>query len=202
MQWQMDKVIEYGEVSAVYRREKDGKALAEIADDFFEQVNRCASGLRSQAGDAQSSPQGAHKSTMLLNDAKKLATMADHIKDARERKIALLAQSGADPAAQPLTAHEKALFAGIVKLLESHRALLEGRAHAAHEPCQAPEVKLVDTSPKKADLLVIQVLEDVREFATEERTYALKKSDVVALPREYGTALLRSGKAREIAPAP
>ncbi|MBI5001167.1 MAG: DNA replication complex GINS family protein [Euryarchaeota archaeon] len=198
----MEKVIEYGEVSAVYRREKDGKALAEIADDFFEQINRCVSDLRAQAGDAQRSPQDAHKSTMLLNDAKKLETMAHHIKDARERKIALLAQSGADPGTLPLTAHEKALFGGIVNLLESHRALLDGRAHAEHEPCPAPQVKLAEAAPKKADLLVIQVLEDVREFATEERTYALKKSDVVALPREYGAALLRSGKAREIAPAP
>jgi hypothetical protein len=48
-------------------------------------------------------------------------------------------------------------------------------------------------------MAVLQVIEDVGEFATAERDYNLRKADVVSLPREFASVLIQQGKARELA---
>lgn len=187
----MDAAVEFGEVSAIYRQERAGKLLTKIDEDFFERLNRHLAALKKDAGDAQGTPKGM----LILNEAKKLSDIAERIKDIRERKIVIHAQSRADPSTLNLTASERRLFDGLVGELETHRAHLEGRAHAPHEVC-APQQAKVEC---KENVMVLQVLRDVGEFATEEHTYQLRKSDIITLPRSYGEILVKSGSARVVA---
>lgn len=199
-----ETVIEFGEVSNIYRleREKRGE-LAKIPDDFFERLRSHITELRRQAGVEESQSPGSKKAMMLLEDVKKLSAMADHIHDSRERKIVILAQQRGDLAKANLTNHERELVSHIREGLDRHRRRLEGK-HLKRE--SAPTVEIEDVHPAvevreaapKGDVTVLQVLEDIGEFATADRDYRLMKSDVVTLPREFAKVLIDQGKAKEI----
>jgi DNA replication initiation complex subunit (GINS family) len=196
--------IEFGEVSNIYRleREKRGE-LAKIPDDFFERLRTHITEMRRQAGVEESQSPGSKKAMMLLEDVKKLTAMADHIHDSRERKIVILAQQRGDLAKANLTSHERELVSHIREGLDRHRRRLEGK-HLKRE--SAPTVTIEEVHPSTemvvsvstADVAVLQVLEDIGEFATAERDYRLMKSDVVTLPREFAKVLIDQGKAKEI----
>ncbi|MEW5937917.1 MAG: hypothetical protein AB1665_08920 [Candidatus Thermoplasmatota archaeon] len=186
----MDAEVEFGEVSAIYRQEQTGKVLTKVPDDLFERLNKHITALKREAGESHGTP----RAMLLLSEAKKLSDMGERIKDRRERKIVIHAQARADPSTLNLTTAERRLFEGLVRELDAHRAHLEGRAHAPHEVCAPQQAKLEDS------MMVLQVLRDVGEFATEEHTYHLRRADIVTLPRSYGEILVKSGSARVVAP--
>jgi DNA replication initiation complex subunit (GINS family) len=194
--------VEFSEVSSILRQERDRSGeLVKIPDDFFQKLRQHITELRRQAGVEESANPGSKKAMMLIEDVKKLSTMADHILDYRERKLVLLAQAKTDLSKKHLTAYEKEFVRGLTEVIEGHRSRLEGR-HAPGEPCRGtgagehPSHGLTEAGPGMA---ILQVLEDVGEFATAERDYNLHKADVVSLPREFASVLIQQGKARELA---
>ena len=203
--------VEFGEVSSIYRLERDKHGeLAKIPADFFQRLREHVVELRRQAGVEESQSPGSKKAMMLIEDVKKLATMADHIIDCRERKLVLLAQARADLSKKNVTPAEREFVEALVKALDGHKARLEGRrAHgercaAAEEPTKHGEPSVAPAEPhahaavEAAGMTVLQVVEDVGEFATAERDYNLKKADVVSLPRAFASVLIQQGKAREL----
>jgi DNA replication initiation complex subunit (GINS family) len=199
--------IEFGEVSNIYRleREKRGE-LAKIPDDFFQRLREHITELRRQAGVEEAQNQGSKKAMMLLEDVKKLSVMSDSIHDSRERKIVILAQQRGDLSKASLTSHERELVKHLRERLEAHRDRLEGK-HAHGKDCR-PADGTAGTTPEDhpsdahhgatQNVAVLQVIEDVGEFATAERDYNLRKADVVSLPREFASVLVQQGKAREL----
>jgi DNA replication initiation complex subunit (GINS family) len=196
------EAIEFGEVSNVYRLERERKGeLVKVPDDFFERLRAHITELRRQAGVEESQSAGSKKALLLIEDVKKLSVMLDQIVDCRERKILLIAQRRGDLSKAHLTPSERELVARVQETLDGHRARLEGR----HEPGKVcrPAVTGVAMDIKAApaaggDFAVLQVLEDVGEFATAESDYHLRKADVVSLPREFAKVLVQQGKAKEI----
>jgi len=198
--------IEFGEVSNIYRleREKRGE-LAKIPDDFFERLRAHTTELRRQAGVEESRSPGSKKAMMLIEDVKKLGSMSDHILDCRERKIVILAQQRGDISKANLTSSERNLVERLRHTLETHRASTEGKREPgkACPPIADAPAPMVKAEPAtKPEIAVLQVLEDVGDFATAERDYSLHKSDVVSLPREFAKVLIDQGKAKEIQVAP
>jgi len=195
-------VIEFGEVSNIYRieREKRGE-LAKIPDDFFQRLREHITELRRQAGVEESQSPGSKKAMMLLEDVKKLSTMSDAIHDSRERKIVILAQQRGDLSKASLTSHERELVKHLRERLEAHRDRLEGK-HAHGKDCRPVEETVSPRSEAESavrqSVAVLQVIEDVGEFATAERDYNLRKADVVSLPREFAKVLIEQGKAKEL----
>ncbi|MFH0815589.1 MAG: hypothetical protein V1934_02055 [Methanobacteriota archaeon] len=202
-----EDVIEFGEVSNIYRleREKRGQ-LAKIPDDFFQRLREHITELRRQAGVEEAQSPGSKKAMMLLEDVKKLSTMSDSIHDSRERKIVILAQQRSDLSKASLTNHERELVKHLRERLDVHRDMLEGKhAHGKDcRPMEGPSTGPHHETEREAmqGNSVLQVLEDVGEFATAERDYSLHKSDVVSLPREFAKVLIDQGKAKELLVAP
>ena len=131
--------VEFGEVSSIYRLERDKHGeLAKIPADFFQRLREHVVELRRQAGVEESQSPGSKKAMMLIEDVKKLATMADHIIDCRERKLVLLAQARADLSKKNVTPAEREFVEALVKALDGHKARLEGR-RAHGERCAAAE---------------------------------------------------------------
>jgi DNA replication initiation complex subunit (GINS family) len=198
--------IEFGEVSNIYRleREKRGE-LAKIPDDFFQRLREHITELRRQAGVEESQNPGSKKAMMLLEDVKKLSSMSDAIHDSRERKIVILAQQRGDLSKAHLTSHERELVKHLRERLEAHRDRLDGK-HARGKDCRP--VEAAESGQKETErepsprVSVLQVLEDVGEFATAERDYNLRKADIVSLPREFASVLVQQGKARELVVSP
>lgn len=198
--------IEFGEVSNIYRleREKRGE-LAKIPDDFFQRLREHITELRRQAGVEEAQSPGSKKAMMLLEDVKKLSSMSDAIHDSRERKIVILAQQRGDLSKASLTSHERELVRHLRERLEAHRDMLEGK-HAHGKDCRPVEESASPHSEAESaarqSVAVLQVIEDVGEFATAERDYNLRKADVVSLPREFAKVLIEQGKAKELVVAP
>jgi DNA replication initiation complex subunit (GINS family) len=204
--------VEFSEVSSIYRLERDKHGeLAKIPADFFQRLREHVVELRRQAGVEEAASQGSKKAMMLIEEVKKLTTMADHIIDCRERKLVLLAQARADLSKKNVTPAEREFVEALVKVLDSHKAKLEGR-RAHGEKCEAAETPASPREPvvhqepshehaavQSPAMAVLQVIEDVGEFATAERDYNLRKADVVSLPREFASVLIQQGKARELA---
>jgi len=204
--------VEFSEVSSIYRLERDKHGeLAKIPADFFQRLREHVVELRRQAGVEEAASQGSKKAMMLIEEVKKLTTMADHIIDCRERKLVLLAQARADLSKKNVTPAEREFVEALVKVLDSHKAKLEGR-HAHGERCEAAEAPAKPeelaahheeahehAAVQSPAMAVLQVIEDVGEFANAERDYNLRKADVVSLPREFASVLIQQGKARELA---
>ena len=133
-------VIEFGEVSNIYRleREKRGE-LAKIPDDFFQRLREHITELRRQAGVEEAQNSGSKKAMMLLEDVKKLSSMSDAIHDSRERKIVILAQQRGDLSKASLTSHERELVKHLRERLDVHRDRLEGKHSHAGECAHAEQ---------------------------------------------------------------
>jgi DNA replication initiation complex subunit (GINS family) len=197
--------VEFSEVSSIYRLEMDKRGeLAKIPPDFFQRLREHVVELRRQAGVEEAGSPGSKKAMMLIEEVKKLTTMADHILDCRERKLVLLAQARADLSKKNVTPAEREFVESLVRALDGHKARLEGR-HVPGETCADAKERAhhAETPPGQAEeparaMAVLQVIEDVGEFATAERDYDLRKADVVSLPREFASVLVQQGKAREL----
>lgn len=200
--------VEFSEVSSIYRLERDKHGeLAKMPADFFHRLREHVFELRRQAGVEEAASPGSKKAMMLIEEVKKLTTMADHIIDCRERKLVLLAQARADLSKKNVTPAEREFVETLVAALDGHKARLEGR-HAPGERCREvgelakPAEAALRAVESITAMAVLQVTEDVGEFATAERDYNLRKADVVSLPREFASVLIQQGKARELVVSP
>jgi hypothetical protein len=65
---------------------------------------------------------------------------------------------------------------------------------------ELPENEIEETKESKPheENSVILVLDDIPSFSTEERTFNLKKDDVISLPRRYANILCTNEKARVV----
>jgi DNA replication initiation complex subunit (GINS family) len=207
----MPERIEFSEVSSIYRLERDKHGeLAKLPQNFFNRLREHIVELRRQAGVEEAKSPGSKKAMLLIEEVKKLTTMAEHIADCRERKLVLLAQARADLSKKNVSQEEREFVEAVVTVLDTHRATLEGR-HLPGEPCHdaqlgergAEAATLMDGAGHQAvaaasGMALLQVTEDVGEFATAERDYNLRKADVVSLPRAFAAVLIQQGKAREL----
>jgi len=67
----------------------------------------------------------------------------------------------------------------------------------AMEPASKPEVK-PEPSKELKDDVVVHILEDLPPMAGKDENYLLKKNDVVTLPKEIASVLVKKKKAKRI----
>ena len=217
--------MNFERVTKVYREESGKKTLVNLEADFYDKLAAYVVRLDEAANtEAQKDP-NSPKALLLQDELRKVRKRRDQIFTYRERKLALLASSrasGAEVEVPHLTTQERALFDGMVGLLQKSRADAFGGPPTATGEAPSPPTErqpaLPDTAkPKVAermkviraentkrtavpptlkDHVLVHVLEDLPPFAGIDTTYRLKKEDVVTLPKTIAQILVDRGKAR------
>jgi DNA replication initiation complex subunit (GINS family) len=221
-----EEEVNFERVTKVYREESGKKTLVALEQDFYDKLAGYVKRLEEGANrEAQANP-NSPKALMLQDELRKVLKRRDQIFTYRERKLALLASSkasGAEIEVMTLPRQDRALFDAMVGLLVKTRAEAFGGSAFGSEPgpaegapasastsAPAPErkapagMKIVSSeetkkpkvAPSLKDHVVVHVLEDLPPFAGLDTTYALRKEDVVTLPKTIAEILVSRGKAR------
>lgn len=154
------------------RKEREGKALAKLPDDFMEQLKAY---LRKK-----------EKSQKSADDILELENVRNTIKrllDARGKKLLEAAFDNARAGAvqENIALWEKEAFEALVAALKSHRS-------AVSEELSKPAEEKENREP------MFRVKKALPEFVGPDmKTYALKKDDIVNIPSPLDELLLKEG---------
>jgi DNA replication factor GINS len=80
------------------------------------------------------------------------------------------------------------------KVVEQIHPEIQGEA-----PKPAPPVPMTKKEEAAQTLILVRILEDLPPFAGGDRTYKLRKDDIANMPAAIGCALVKTGKAVEVA---
>lgn len=209
-----DEEVDFERITKVYREESQQKALTILEPDFYRKLNayveRLEEGLRKETSSNPDSP----KASMLRDELRKVTKKREQIFQYRERKIALLASlsaSGAEVELKGVTTEEKGVFESLVDVLKRARGETFSARAAPQRTDRVAEVERpsekeggvakAGTGPAvsvERDLVLVRILEDIPPFAGVDRTYCLRKEDVVTLPKAIASVLTQKGKARVV----
>jgi len=143
------------------------------------------------------------KLKLFADETQNTKKIANSIYELREKKIvqaALATARGAAPDLSNLLDIEKKLYTTLVEqIVFSRREIFEepvdrdSKKHPASPPSVDQQKRDSNTNP------IVRVLEDTPEFiGIDEKTYSLRKEDVLSLPREMTEPLLKKGIVKQM----
>ena len=143
------------------------------------------------------------KLKLFADETQNTKKIANSIYELREKKIvqaALATARGAAPDLSNLLDIEKKLYTTLVEqIVFSRREIFEepvardSKKHPASPPSVDQQKRDSNTNP------IVRVLEDTPEFiGIDEKTYSLRKEDVLSLPREMTEPLLKKGVVKQV----
>ena len=143
------------------------------------------------------------KLKLFSDEVQNTKKIANSIYELREKKIvqaALATARGAAPDLKNLLDIEKKLYNALVEQIAVSRKEIFEEPTDRHLKKQLTSPPVVD--PPKRDPntnLIVRVLEDTPEFiGTDEKTYSLRKEDVLSLPSEMTEPLLKKGVIKQV----
>jgi len=207
-----DEEVNFERITKVYREESQQKALTILEPDFYRKLNAYVEKLEEELRKETASNPDSPKASMLRDELRKVTKKREQIFQYRERKIALLASlnaGGAEVELKGMAAEEKKLFEALVDVLKGVRSetfsakaalqrtggVIETEGAGEKEDSKA-KADMRPVPSVKRDLVIVHILEDIPPFAGVDRTYRLKKEDIVILPKTIASVLTEKGKAR------
>lgn len=203
-----EESIGFKEISEVHRSEKRSKSLTRLPHRFFELAQEHLEELKKQYSDKAANP-ASTDALVLQDNMLKINKRLCQIYDLRERKIVIAALSGVSGGQQPkdMTKKEISLYNEVIKTLKSFRECPVDAIPAERQTTiTVPSVKKsaepiverdVPAEPaEEAEILqtcLVRVLEEIPPFVDVDRTYTLKKEDVVTLPEKFARILSAKG---------
>jgi len=213
--------IDFEHITQIYRQERSKKSLVSLPKNFFRNMREYINKLQKNCEEEEKRSMHSPKSIMLRDELKKAIKKSDEIWKIRMRKLVTSASSklmGASIDKSAFTNEELEIFEKVVKVLEEGtneiymlEKLEEGEKEEkgikeekgeeevlkAIEPSPKPEVKQEPRKELKDDV-VVHILEDLPPMAGKDENYLLKKNDVVTLPKEIASVLVKKKKAKRI----
>jgi len=143
------------------------------------------------------------KLKLFADETQNTKKIANSIYELREKKIvqaALATARGAVPDLRNLLDIEKKLYTALVEqIVFSRREIFEEPADrdSKKQPASPP---VVDQQKRDSNTNpIVRALEDTPEFiGIDEKTYSLRKEDVLSLPREMTEPLLKKGIVKQV----
>ncbi len=194
----------FKEISEVHRGEKRSKTLSKLPYHFFDLAEEHLRVLREQYTEKAGNPSST-EALVLHDNIKKINKRLCQIYDLRERKIVLAALNGISGSQPPkdMTPKELAMYNDIIQTLKSYRECgSELPVEKQTTIVQPAPVKEVASKPVEEDIdkikeavptCLVRVLEEVPPFVDVDRTYILKKEDVVTMPEKFARILSLKG---------
>ncbi len=190
--------ISYKTLRKLQQAEQTSSVLSKINQNFYQDLFSYIKTLE-RSIENEKNPLKLKLFTDEIQNTKKIA---NSIYEFREKKIvqtALATARGATPDLKNILDIEKKLYTTLVdQITISRKAIFEepsDRHSKIHStPLQADQAKNTpNTNP------IVRVLEDTPAFiGTDEKTYSLRKEDVLSLPSEMADPLLKKGIVKQV----
>ncbi|MFH1664317.1 MAG: hypothetical protein ABH986_05970 [archaeon] len=167
-------VLDYDEIRKIYRLEKNTSKLVEVQEDFFDSLTDFI--LQEKQNYFTSMQELDFSKARAFTNLKK---MVEEILNLREKKIlskALISSKTSEENNELMASEEKKMFGEILKILESHNALIES---------VFVQKKNNDLKEKEGlNKVSVKILSDIPSFiGTDMKEYGpFKKNQSVMLP--------------------
>jgi DNA replication factor GINS len=191
--------INYKTLRRLQQGEQTSSGLTKINLNFYQELFSYIKTIE-QSVENEKNPL---KLKLFADEAQNTKKIANSIYELREKKIvqaALATARGASPDLKNLLDIEKKLYSALVEQIAVSRKEIFEEPTDRHLKKQLASPPVVD--PPKRDPntnLIVRVLEDTPEFiGTDEKTYSLRKEDVLSLPSEMTEPLLKKGVIKQL----
>ena len=191
--------ISYKTLRRLQQAEQTASVLTKINVNFYQDLSSYIKTIE-QNVENETNPL---KLKLFTDEAQNTKKIANSIYELREKKIvqaALATARGAAPDLRNLLDIEKKLYNALVEQIAiSRKEIFEEPTdrHAKKQPASPPVVDQPKRDPNTNP--IVRVLEDTPEFiGTDEKTYSLRKEDVLSLPHEMTEPLLKKGVVKQV----
>jgi len=191
--------INYKTLRRVQQGEQSSSVPTRINVNFYHDLSLYLKTIE-QSVENEKNPLKLKLFTDEVQNSKKIA---NSIYELREKKIvqaALATARGAAPDLKNLLDIEKKLYNTLVEQIAvSRKEIFEEPTdrHSKKQPASPPVFDQPKRDPNTNP--IVRVLEDTPEFiGTDEKTYSLRKEDVLSLPREMTEPLLKKGVVKQV----
>jgi DNA replication factor GINS len=191
--------ISYKTLRKLQQGEQTSSALTKINVNFYQELSSYIKKMEHNIEQEKN-----HTKLRLFSDeAENTKKIANSIYELREKKIvqsALATARGASPDLKNLLDIEKKMYTALVdQIAISRKEIFEEPTNHHPERQLSPQPVLPQQEKNPNTNPVVRVMEDAPEFiGTDEKTYSLRKEDVVSLPNETAEPLLKKGMVKQI----
>jgi len=190
--------ITYKTLRKLQQAEQTAGTLTKIDVDFYQRLSSYMRDIE-QSVEQEKNPLKLKLFTDEMVNTKKIA---NSIYEFREKKIvqaALATARGATPDLKNLLDIERKLYTALVEQITMSRKIIFEQQTQPSQPSmiqQTPSEK----PPMVANINpIVRVVEDTPEFiGTDEKTYLLRKDDVLTVPQEMTAPLLKKGVVKQV----
>ena len=191
--------ISYKTLRRLQQGEQAASVLTKINVNFYQDLSAYIKAIE-QSVEHETNPL---KLKLFADEAQNTKKIANSIYELREKKIvqaALATARGAVPDLRNLLDIEKKLYTVLVEQIAvSRKEIFEepidrlSKKQSVSPPVVDQPMRDSNTNP------IARVLEDTPEFiGTDEKSYSLRKEDVLSLPREMTEPLLKKGVVKQV----
>jgi DNA replication initiation complex subunit (GINS family) len=191
--------INYKTLRKLQQREQTSVTLTKINVDFYQALSSFIKNIE-RSVEQEKNPLKVKLFTDEIINTKKIV---NSIYELREKKIvqaALATARGATPDLKNILEIERKLYDTLVQqIIDARKEIFEEHNDRHPQPQSMPQItpekqkSISNTNP------IVRVLEDTPEFiGTDEKTYSLRKEDVISLPREMTKLLLKKGVVKQV----
>lgn len=190
--------INYKTLRRLQQGEQTSATLTKITVDFYQNLSAFVRNIE-RSVEQEKNPIKLKLFTDEMINTKKIA---NSIYELREKKIvqaALATARGATPDLKNLLEIERKLYTALVDQIIASRKMIFEQHVIPPEPSTLKQV-----TPEKPKIVsntnpIVRVLEDTPEFiGTDEKTYSLRKEDVLSLPQDTANPLLKKGVVKQV----
>ncbi len=191
--------ISYKTLRRLQQGEQTASVLTKINANFYQDLTTYVRNIE------RSVEQETNKLKVKLftDEVQNTKKIANSIYELREKKIvqaALATARSATPDLKNLLDIEKKLYTALVEQIAlSRKEIFEEPAErpTTKQTVQQPVPEKQTTEPNTHP--IVRVVEDTPEFiGTDEKTYSLRKEDVISLPDEMTVPLLKKGVVKQV----
>jgi DNA replication factor GINS len=190
--------INYKTLRRIQQQEQTLPSLTKITNDFYQQLNNYTNNLENLVNKEDN----AQKNKLYHEEIQNTKKLANSIYEQREKKIVQAAHStvrGAKPDLKNLIETEKKLYDTLVQTItDARKQIFEEKQPSLH-PSSIPALHEEKPPQISNTNSIIRIVEDIPEFmGTDMRTYSLKKDDIISVPTDISTLLIKRDVAHQL----
>lgn len=191
--------ISYKTLRKLQQTEQTTAVLTKIPMNFYLELSAYMKNLE-QSVDKEKNPMKLKLFTDETLNTKKIATSIYELREKKIVQAALATARGATPDLNNFVDIEKRLYLSLVEQITSSRKeIFEGQDKPRPEKPAAAPTLVPQTKAEPNTHPIVRVMEDTPPFVgTDEKTYSLRKEDVLSLPSEMAEPLLKRGVVRQV----
>jgi DNA replication initiation complex subunit (GINS family) len=190
--------ISYKTLRRLQQGEQNSSILTKINTNFYQDLSSYIKTLE-RSIENEKNPL---KLKLFTDEAQNTKKIANSIYELREKKIvqaALATARGATPDLKNLLDIEKKLYTALVDQISVSRKEIFEEPADRHGKKQLTPSSVDQPKNNPNTNPIVRVLEDTPEFiGTDEKTYSLRKEDVLSLPSEMTEPLLKKGVVKQV----